>query len=150
MNKNIDNKINLIDKYSYKIFNEDLIETGYDYYLSEYEGLFIKLIKISFRYYFIILLILLIPFIINYLINQNKLMNEIIIYFNYLFYLNQQNIFISFIQNSYQHQIFNKIKNSIEQIYPLTNFIFLYNITNIIELNSFISSKTIFIFLIIE
>jgi len=126
---------NLIEENSFEIFNEKLIEEGYDFYLSQYEGLFIKSIRIAYRNYIFILFICLIPFFIFYFIDQTKENSKFIFSFDDWSHLKQQNVFIGIIQNYYDQQIIYQIQNLIKQRSPLTNLIFLYNITNIIQLD---------------
>jgi energy-coupling factor transporter ATP-binding protein EcfA2 len=126
---------NLIKENCFEVFNEKLIEEGYDFYLSQYEGLFIKSIRIAYRNYIFILFICLIPFFIFYFINQTKENDQFIFSFDDWSHLKQQNVFIGIIQNYYDQQIIYQIQNLIKQRSPRTNLIFLYNITNIIQLN---------------
>ncbi|CAF3609148.1 unnamed protein product, partial [Rotaria sp. Silwood2] len=60
-----DNRQIIEDNCSF-IFNETLIEQGYDYYLSQYEGLFIKSIRIAYRKYLLFLFILILAYLVQY------------------------------------------------------------------------------------
>jgi len=113
------------DNIDYEIFNNKLISNNFDYYLSQYEGLFIKSFKIAKRNIYFLLFILLIPFLIIYYLNQNSKYSNIEYSFDDWSHLNNHYVYIAFDQFYYPN-----IKRS-----PNTNIIYLYNITNIKELN---------------
>ncbi|CAF3997700.1 unnamed protein product, partial [Rotaria sp. Silwood1] len=90
----IEENEDFIENNCFKIFNKILIEQGYDYYLSQYEGLFIKSIRIIYRKSIFILFILIIPFLFKLILNKKREYKTIIIDIDNWSHLKQHNLFI--------------------------------------------------------
>ena len=137
---NEDENDELIDEYCSEVFNQRIIELNYDYYLNQYEGLFIKSFFILIYNYSLLLFILIIPLIIYFYINQNS-SNEIIKYsFNQFNHLKDNYIYIGSSSPIYDQLTIKQIKYSIQKSSPLTHLIFLSNFTNSEQLNHFLWS----------
>ncbi|CAF4841189.1 unnamed protein product, partial [Rotaria sp. Silwood2] len=110
------------DNCSY-IFNEILIEKGYDYYLSQYEGLFIKSIRIAYRKYLLFLFILILPYLFQYIINNKSIKKSILIDIDDWSHLKKHNLFIAYYNQNdqFNQDLFNKISSRINKYSPLTN-----------------------------
>ncbi|CAF1266993.1 unnamed protein product [Rotaria sp. Silwood1] len=134
----IEENEDFIENNCFKIFNKILIEQGYDYYLSQYEGLFIKSIRIIYRKSIFILFILIIPFLFKLILNKKREYKTIIIDIDNWSHLKQHNLFIGINSNNkYNQDLFNYISSRIIKYSPLTNIYKLTNITNIQQLDYF-------------
>ncbi|CAF2158208.1 unnamed protein product [Rotaria magnacalcarata] len=120
-----------------EIFNKNFHEKSCEFYLSQYEALFIKSFRIMSRKLLLLLFILLIPFFIQFKINEKFKISEINIDIDDLSHLKEQNIFIGINENRFNQKIFDLIQNEINQYSPLTKIYYLSNITNIQQLDYF-------------
>ncbi|CAF1436607.1 unnamed protein product, partial [Rotaria sordida] len=136
-NELIEENQDLIEDNCFEIFNQKLIEQGYDFYLSQYEGLFIKSIRIAYRRSILLFVILLIPFIFEYFIKTTTDYESILIDIDDWSHLKEQNIYIGINQYEYDEYLFNRIISRINQRSPLANIYKLTNITTIQQLDYF-------------
>ena len=120
-----------------EIFDKDLIEVGYDFYLSQYEGLMRKLFLHAYRKSIFFVLICFIGFFIHFFIKQNEDKDEIIFNIDDWSHLNQQNVFIGIIQNENNQQLFDQMKNYTDQHFPFTHLEKLNSIRTIEEFDRF-------------
>ncbi|CAF3865527.1 unnamed protein product [Rotaria magnacalcarata] len=120
-----------------EIFNKNFHEKSCEFYLSQYEALFIKSFRIMSRKLLLLLFILLIPFFIQFKINEKFKISEINIDIDDLSHLKEQNIFIGIDKNRFNQKVFDLIQNEINQYSPLTKIYYLSNITNIQQLDYF-------------
>ena len=113
---------------------KNLFEQGYDFYLSQYEALIIKFFTTASRNVILITFISFVHFLISFFIEQNCSDEEILFDIDDWSHLNPQNIFIASNENDNYQYFYSQPSSS-------TKFIILSNITNLIQLEQFFSSK---------
>ena len=128
-----------IEENSFQIFENRLKEEDYHFYLSQYQGLFIKSFLLAYRNFSFLLFLLLIPFLILYFLNEKKNNSILVFPFDDWSHLEKHNVYIALNQIT-NPQFIQQLKNLIKQRSPLTNLILLYNITDIEQLNDLLFS----------
>ena len=120
-----------------KVFHRRNVEEGYEFYLNQYQRLFIKSILISYENCSFLFLIRLIPFVINLYVNQvNE--NSLIEYsFDNWNHLQENYIYVL----SSHRSMFNSFKSSLQKHFPLTKFIYLSNMSHFNQLKDFLWGK---------
>ncbi|UJR24690.1 hypothetical protein I4U23_006063 [Adineta vaga] len=125
----------LIENNCFDVFNNKLIYNDYEYYLSQYEGLFIKSFRIAYRSYLIFLFICSLSYSMKFLIENKDYSREIIFNFDDWSHLKHQNVFIAFVENDYDQKTLDHMKSFIHQYSPLTRLFTLRNLTTLADLN---------------
>ena len=130
-----------IEENCFDVFNDKLVYHGYEYYFSQYEGLFIKSFRIAYRSYLILIFICCLAISIKFFLNSRKSHAEIIFNFDDCSHLKQHNVFIAFTQNNYRQRESDQLRDLIHKRSPSTQLFTLTNMTNITEFNHLLYSK---------
>lgn len=121
-----------------EVFGDEWLEEGYEYNLNQYECLLIKSMKMCLRNGLFVLIIVLIPLIVEFVVDEKGKVGLIEYSFDDWTHLKENNVYIGYSSSRFDEEMINRISSVMKQRSPKTSLIFLSNLSDVEELNDYL------------